>query len=812
MNARNDALSFLYFLFIVVLAAACQPVVGPEPEATLGPTAPADTASEPPTQQLSIPGAEPDTETPAGVVEAFYTWYLDPDRSGDFSESPYLSQRQVEVVAQATQGGRFGADPFLLAQDTPATIRVEAVAADATAAQVVLHQYWSVDAAEGEPYDLTLDLIREDGGWKIDRIQKGSPLTPHGVVQLFYNWYFAYADYDRTLGSVSYALGPAGNPLADRAYRDSPYLAPAFVTQVDALLAEIEASSTEVAYDPFLRARNHPQGFFILTHEMWSDGNEAGVPVQLIFGRELTVIDVIVVRENGSWHIVDVEGEPPDPATSAKQVVALFSGHYFSRWYAYADEFDQPHTGQVDLAAFLAQTGDFYRDSPFLSPTFAAAAPESVAAGSATTDPFFLAEGIPAMLEVEEAWADGHRAEVRVVQRWVEGNEIRPLTVKLVREEGRWLVDGVVPLSGEAAAPADPRTEMHPADVVRAFFTRYLAQGGYAGGAHRDNDYLTPACVEVLENDLSYFATLGIPVEQVDPLLHTATAALADLRVELDSVTVDEERNLALARVQRIFDNGVSLPLTVLLTRDWDNRWAIQEVHAVDLGSTLSEGEDLPDEYWLQTQIAALYDWAIPYREQPEKVNELPGLLRFTMEAEGGLTFCTSSWPHGFVVESAFIEPDAPQGARRAAVVLRTTGVHSLLTLELEQREWMWVIIDQHCGDTPAGRAHAFYTAYLGYHGDPMGERAYARGDYLTADLIMAVDGKLEAASPGMPEGGDPFTLTETTPQWFHVRPGDTANSALVTLAFQDGTTHELRLTFVLVDGRWLLSSVDPAA
>lgn len=811
MNKNQVVRTLCFILLLLILAAACQPVAGPEPEATPDTPALAESVSRAPTRPLAIPGVEPDTDTPAGVVEAFYTWYLDSDRSRDIAGSPHLSQRQIAAVTQAAQAGHFGADPFLLAQERPAAIRVEEVAVAAEAAQVVLHQYWSMDTDEAAPYDVTLDLIREGGKWKIDAIQRGSPLTAHGVVQLFYNWYFAYAGHDPSLGAGSYALAPAGNPLADRAYRESPYLAPAFATRVDTLLAKA-GDAPEETYDPFLRARNHPRGFFVLTHQMQDAGGEATVPIQLAYGSELTVVDVLVARENGSWQITDVQGDLPDAATSAAQVVALFADLYFSRWYAYTDSFGPAAAAESDLAAFLAQAGDYYRDSPFLSPSFAEASAASVAGDDVAIDPFFLADGMPSMVEVEDAWADGDYAEVRVVQRWAQGHETRPLTVKLSRQDGRWLVDGVVPLSGEAAAPAAPRAEMHPADVVRAFFTAYLAQGGFAAAAHLDDVYLSPAYVDSLENDVSYFASIGIPAEQVDPILHSAASALENLRVEVGSVTVDEERHLALARVDRLFGDGRSLPLTVLLTRDWDNRWFIQEVHAVDFSGTLNEGADLPDTLWLKMHIAALYDWAVAYRERPEEVDELPELLRFDMEAEGSITFCTSEWPLGFVVESAFIEAGAVQGQRRATAVLRATGAHALLTLELEQRQWLWVIVDQHCGDTPAGRARAFYTAYLGYQCDPLRERAYARGDYLTADLVMAVDDAVEAGLPDAPQGADPFTLAQEMPSWFDVRPGTTANSALVTLAFADGTTQDLRLTLVLVDGRWLLSTVEPVA
>ena len=62
-----------------------------------------------------------------------------------------------------------------------------------------------------------------------------------------------------------------------------------------------------------------------------------------------------------------------------------------------------------------------------------------------------------------------------------------------------------------------------------------------------------------------------------------------------------------------------------------------------------------------------------------------------------------------------------------------------------------------------------------------------------------------------MPESGDPFTLAQEAVQWFRVAPGPRTNSALVTLVYGGGKEQTLHLTFVLVDGRWLLSNVEPA-
>lgn len=802
MYAKNliHRLLFASSIMLLSLTVACQALRDTEPEATLQPTAPPEVPAEDATvAPVSIPAAEPDTDTPAGVVDAFYTWYLDPERSGEFAENPYLSQRQIEAVRQVMQGKRLGADPFLLAQEVPAAIRVEEVAVGMATAKVVLQQYFNLEIEDARSWDLTVDLVREGGSWKIDRIQRGSPLTPEGVVQLFYNWYFNYGEGDRSLGNVSYALASPGNPLADRAYRASPYLAPELIAEVDAMMAQAPA------YDPFLRARNHPFDFYVMIHEMEAVDAEATVPVQLMYGREQEIIAVVVAQADGTWRIVEVQGEIPDEATAAAQVVALFSSAYFGRWYAYAEEYELAHTGEdVDLAPFLAQAEEIYERSPFVSPAFAAASTELITQGDAATDPFFQASEVPAMMEIEEAWADGDHAEVRVLQGWLEGHETRPLTVQLAREGGRWLIDDVVPIAESAAVAVDPRAEMHPADVVRAFFAGYLVQGGYAGGAHRENGYLSPAYAESVESDVGYLRSLGIPVDAYDPILHSAVSALPDgVYVEVGAVTVDADRHVAVVQANRIYDGGASLPLTVFLTREWDNRWTIQDIGAVDPAGQWEEGVGATEALWLGMSVAAWYDWAVAYGAQPENVDELPKLMRFDMEAEGGMTFCTTSWPLGFAVDSVFLERGAEKGAQRAMMVVRSTEAHALLTLELEQREWLWAIVDQDCGDTPAGRAHAFYTTYLGAAGDPFEQRAFAQGDYLTGDLIMTLD------NAGAPER-DPLTLAPDTPQWIEVRPGAADNKAVVTLSFADGSTQEIEATFVLVDGRWLLSSVAP--
>lgn len=807
MDAKDSTCGWLFALISLVilsLLVACRANVEPEPEMTVEARAtdqaPEDDNSSP---QLVIPAAQPDTETPAGVVDAFYTWYLDGRRDDEFMTSPYLTQRQIDAAVQA-RDSRGGADPFLLAQDVPAAIRVEEVDIGVATAQVVVHEYFSTDMDEASAWDLTLDLIKENDGWKIDRLQRGSPLTADGAVQLFFNWYFGYDASDGEFGSVSYSLAPSGNPLTDRAYRSSPYLASEFIARVDALLAESADRAPETdapVHDPFLLATNHPSGFFVMTHEMRNDGAARLVPVHLNYGSMQTTVDVVAREVDGRWRIVDVQGELPDDATAAAQVVSLFSASYFNRWYAYAEAHGLPHVGEVDLAPFLSHVAHVYEESPYLSPTYSLAGSIRVAGNGDSIDPFFVASGVPARMDIEDAWVDGDHAEVRVLQRWYEGHDVRPLTVKLGRVDGRWLIEEVVPIADEMLTVVDPRAEMHPADVVRAFFSGYLMQGGYAGGAHRDNGYLSPAYAASVEYDVGYLRDLGVPVDEYDPILHSAASVIPGrIHVEVVAAVVEEELHRATVKANRVFEDGASLPLTIYLTREWDNRWTIQEVGAVNPADHWEPDGGISEALSLGMGMAYHYDWALAYNLHGEPSDPLLELLQFGMEAEGGMTFCTESPPLAFAVESIFTEPDG----RRARMVVRTTEAHALLILELEKRDWNWIIVDQQCGDTPVGRAAAFYTSYFSVPGDRMVARAYARGDYLTADLIMTLD-EVTASE------GDTLTLAHAAPRWFEASAGPVENSAVVMISFDDGTRQEMALSFVLVDGRWLLSDVSGA-
>jgi len=111
-------------------------------------------------------------------------------------------------------------------------------------------------------------------------------LTPQEVVTKFYRWYIGY---------------PA-NPLVDKAYRDSPYLATSFIQQVDETLASFELGGA----DPFLLAQDIPVKFTVGGAELADD--RAVVSVDLYWGGnpDPSVRQVELHLIDGEWKITGV--------------------------------------------------------------------------------------------------------------------------------------------------------------------------------------------------------------------------------------------------------------------------------------------------------------------------------------------------------------------------------------------------------------------------------------------------------------------------------------------------------------------------
>ncbi|MGD8998478.1 MAG: hypothetical protein PVH80_10240 [Anaerolineae bacterium] len=91
-------------------------------------------------------------------------------------------------------------------------------------------------------------------------ISREPEMSPHEVVTKFYRWYIGYP----------------GNPLVDREYRESPYLAKSFVQEVDGVLAG------DFRADPILLAQDIPVRFSV--NEAKISGGQATVMVSFYWG------------------------------------------------------------------------------------------------------------------------------------------------------------------------------------------------------------------------------------------------------------------------------------------------------------------------------------------------------------------------------------------------------------------------------------------------------------------------------------------------------------------------------------------------
>jgi|GEM_PF-3099820 len=113
------------------------------------------------------------------------------------------------------------------------------------------------------------------------------------TVRLFYQWYLDFARPDPNSGARH-------NPLIERAYRTSEYLAPAFIQTIDK-----RVGNGEIQYDPFLCAQDVPAGIDIT--ETTIQPEAVLVTVKSGLGN---TFEVIVKATGGRWAITGVNCAP----------------------------------------------------------------------------------------------------------------------------------------------------------------------------------------------------------------------------------------------------------------------------------------------------------------------------------------------------------------------------------------------------------------------------------------------------------------------------------------------------------------------
>lgn len=491
-----------------------------------------------PVEEAPMAPAEQEIDSPVAAATAFYEWYLSYQNPVEgrnalvdfaYRESGYLSAGWIAAVdAQLEQMreeyGGAGSDPFLIAQDLPRAFTVEAWEVAAGEACVVVHQQFGESI-----HDLTVDLVVEDGAWKIDGIRPGSPLTPDGVTELFLSDYLEQA-------RASLKEGTQGM-LQSGAYRENELLSPAFIAQVD----EIVASFDRGGYDPFLLAQDLPHA--IVVGEPVVEGDTATVQVDRYYagGREPVYMTVELARENGRWMIAAIrpvaETAGAEGMSPEEVVEAFYTAWREMTLAAIAGDGESPLASQA------------YHDSIYLAPAFVEAV-DAIVAGfdRGGYDPFLCAQDVPGQLAVEGVIHTTSGARVPVRSDFAN----HAFVVELEQgEEGVWQI-------------ANVRCGGKPENNAAIFYTWYLAytrnccvlgatdpgqmRNPLVDGAYKEAPFINPAFAAQVEAELERMRANGgighdpILQAQAFPPDFSATAGESEGMVIVDMAFANPHR------------------------------------------------------------------------------------------------------------------------------------------------------------------------------------------------------------------------------------------------------------------------------
>lgn len=266
--------------------------------------------------------AAPQDGTPETVVEAFYAEWREaiasgggPLQSGAYHESAYLTAAFAAQIDGIVAGfDRGGYDPFLCAQDVPAELAVDGTIYTDAGARVVMHSSFANHA-----FVVELEEAGENG-WQIANVV--CPGTPESNALVFYTWYLAYTRNCCVIGATD--PGMQRSPLADGAYKEAPFIKPAFAAEVEAELLAMKAGGG--GYDPILQAQAFPPNFSV------EPGEEAGtVIVDMAFANPHTLA-VQMEQVDGQWLVSGITRQVEPEATAPAAGIPDISG-----WTAVAD-------------------------------------------------------------------------------------------------------------------------------------------------------------------------------------------------------------------------------------------------------------------------------------------------------------------------------------------------------------------------------------------------------------------------------------------------------------------------------------------
>ena len=355
-----------------------------------------------------------------------------------------------------------------------------------------------------------------------------------------------------------------------------------------------------------------------------------------------------------------------------------------------------------------------------------------------------------------------------------------------------------------------------PDQMVDDFLEAYIPAGGFPAGAHRDNPALAPEFVAQAKATVASYASQGIDASRYDPVLMTHVGPLGfDFeRVHIAWSSIDGEQATLL--LERHWHSTLAVsPLR--LTLGWSGeQWQITGVSSAGVNDnalrTTTEAERAAEQLF-----AAMVAGAGQFESPAEWLRQVDPAI---VAPNGTVDICDQSWPAGFAIEGSFVQP-APlhlssNVEQEAYVVVYLPFKGGVLTAQLVQQDGAWQVSDVVCGDTPQGKALAFYSWYLG-----AAARAAEGGETRWAERAPNVD----AMNPGhyfvterflreawLRFQEDPYLPPAQVPHRFFVESGSEEVTVLVHLEYhgeEQVRVETLRLSFEQEGEQWLIDNIE---
>lgn len=373
--------------------------------------------------------------------------------------------------------------------------------------------------------------------------------------------------------------------------------------------------------------------------------------------------------------------------------------------------------------------------------------------------------------------------------------------------------------AGPDVEPWAPDVAPAPDQVLDTFLEAYLSAGGFPAGAHRDNPHLDPDFVARMEETVATYREAGIEAAAYDPILMSVlgpaeigAAGYGFEYLAIEPAGFGEQTANVLVERHWHYTSAVSpLHFTFLWTGE---RWQISGVTSA-MPATLPAPQEAP--VVVTEQLMAMMTAST---SQFDFVGEwLRSVRPDIVLPNADLALCNQSWPMGFAIEGSFSQPNpltsSTMAEEEAYVVVHLPFSGVLLTTHLFREGDVWQVNDVICGDTPQGRALAFYAWYLGVAARA-GETRWAERapnmDRMNPGRTFVSERFLREAQQRFQE--DPYLPPAHVPDRFVVRPGAQENVVLVDLEYlgaTEATVETLQLTFVQEGGLWLVDDVEMA-